>query len=350
MTKGKTNNGVVLEPQRHFFSTIFGHEFLKQLLLKIEAERRVPNAVLFHGPPDVGKKSLAYGYIKVLNCKRGLAKGGRCDCRSCEKIARGVHPDVVISSLAPRSKQIVMDEARRIQELATLPPLEGRIRVVLIADADLLNPSAANSLLKILEEPPQHTLFLLVTTRPYAVLPTIRSRCVQLRVAPAPRAELAQWLSSTLNLTPEKAHVAVLLAEGRTGGALRYLLGAAAQSRLASLQELTTFARDGFAALFRTVTKLLRADQSVEEMMSLVLSWYRDLLVCRASHGNIDLVVNQDAAKQIAAMAPHYPVTGLLRAIARMVEYQKLTRRTVHERLMLEVLLSQIGMELRRSV
>jgi DNA polymerase-3 subunit delta' len=338
----------VLEPQRHFFSTILGHAFLKDLLLRTDAENRLPNAFLFYGPPEVGKKSLAYAYVKVLTCWQER-RGEACECISCGKIARGVHPDVVIPAVAPRSKQIVMDEARRIQELAALPPLEGRKRVVLIPDAEMLNPSAANSLLKILEEPPRQTLFLLVTTRPYAVLPTIRSRCVQLRVAPAPRAELARWLSQSLDVELEKAEIAVMLAEGRTGAALRYLLGAHAQSRIASLEEVLAFSREGFAALFRTVTKLLAADESVAEVMSLLLSWYRDVLVCRAAHGKTELIVNQDMTKQIAGMAQRYTVAGLLRAIARIVEYQKLTRRTVHERLLLEVLLSRVGMDLKRT-
>jgi DNA polymerase-3 subunit delta' len=153
-----------------------------QLRLAIERDR-VPHAYLFAGPPGAPMYDTALALAMALSCQ--TARGEGCTtCDACAKIAGGIHPDVV--TLAREgAAQIVPIESVRNQVIARmgLPPHEGELRVFIVEEATSMAPPAANALLKTLEEPPARTLFVLCTTAPEQLLPTIRSRCQRVRFA-----------------------------------------------------------------------------------------------------------------------------------------------------------------------
>jgi len=150
---------------------------------------RVPHAYLFSGPPGAPMYATAIALASALSCLR--ARGEGCDpgdaddparCDACAKIAAGIHPDVV-TLVREGAAQIVPIESVRNQVIARigLPPHEGEVRVFIVEEATSMAPPAANALLKTLEEPPARTLFVLCTTAPEQLLPTIRSRCQRVR-------------------------------------------------------------------------------------------------------------------------------------------------------------------------
>jgi DNA polymerase III subunit delta' len=151
---------------------------------------RVHHAYLFTGPPGSGKRATALAFASALNClahpDEPLGEG--CDsCDACSRIAAGIHPDVV--TLAREgAAQIVPIESIRANVIARvgLPPHEARMRVFVVDEATALQGAAANALLKTLEEPPARTMFVLATTAPEQLLPTIRSRCQRIHFTPAP--------------------------------------------------------------------------------------------------------------------------------------------------------------------
>jgi len=158
-----------------------------QLCRSIE-RGRVPHAYLFSGPPGAPMLDAALALALALSCER--APGDGCEgepqtmCVACAKIMAGIHPDVV--TLAREgAAQIVPIESVRNQVIARIafPPHEGAIRMFIVEEATSLAPPAANALLKTLEEPPGRTLFVLCTTAPDQLLPTIRSRCQRVRFA-----------------------------------------------------------------------------------------------------------------------------------------------------------------------
>ncbi|HEY6174331.1 MAG TPA: hypothetical protein VIX73_07815, partial [Kofleriaceae bacterium] len=158
-----------------------------QLLRSIE-RGRVPHAYLFSGPPGSPLVDAANALAMALCCQH--APGDGCDgepdamCVACAKIASGIHPDVV-TLLREGAAQIVPIESVRNQVIARVgfPPNEAPLRVFIVEEATALAPPAANALLKTLEEPPARTLFVLCTTAPEQLLPTIRSRCQRVRFA-----------------------------------------------------------------------------------------------------------------------------------------------------------------------
>lgn len=144
---------------------------------------RVPHAYLFSGPPGAPLYDAAIALAMAMSCQR--SRGEPCgECDACAKIVAGIHPDVV-TLVREGAAQIVPIESVRTQVIARLglPPHEGPVRVFIVEEATSLAPPAANALLKTLEEPPARTLFVMCTTAPEQLLPTIRSRCQRIRFA-----------------------------------------------------------------------------------------------------------------------------------------------------------------------
>ena len=149
---------------------------------------RVPHAYLFAGPPGAPMYDAAIALASALSCLRARGEGCGAEtaspCDACAKIAAGIHPDVV-TLVREGAAQIVPIESVRNQVIARVgfPPHEGKLRVFIVEEATALAPPAANALLKTLEEPPGRTMFVLCTTAPDQLLPTIRSRCQRVRFA-----------------------------------------------------------------------------------------------------------------------------------------------------------------------
>jgi len=162
---------------------ILGQERVVAQLRRAIERDRVPHAYLFSGPRGAPLYDTAIALAMALCCQRARGEGcGECD--ACAKIATAIHPDVV-TLVREGAAQIVPIENIRNQVIARMgmPPHEGEVRVFIIEEATSLAPPAANALLKTLEEPPARTLFVMCTTAPEQLLPTIRSRCQRVRFA-----------------------------------------------------------------------------------------------------------------------------------------------------------------------
>ena len=160
-----------------------GQPVASRVIEKMIGTGRVGGSYLFSGPPGVGKKTAARFLAMAVNCETSAFPP--CgQCVACGKILEGIHPDVWTVSPREKKQTITIEQVRELQGTLSFPPYEGKRRVVLIDPADRLGLEAANALLVTLESPPAHTLLILVTTAPYSLLATIRSRCQLLRFTP----------------------------------------------------------------------------------------------------------------------------------------------------------------------
>jgi DNA polymerase-3 subunit delta' len=206
------------------FRAIIGHRRLTTLIARAIERESLPPTLLFAGPSGVGKWAVARATAQTVNCLepvRGqdLAIDACGKCRSCDRIARGVHVDII--ALEPDDRaSIKIEPVRNALRDIGYRPFEGRLRVVLIRDADTLEAAAQNSLLKSLEEPPPGTMFILTTAVPGVLLPTVRSRCMRLRFGRLTSAEVTTVLTRDHEYSEADAREAAPLADGSIGQAL----------------------------------------------------------------------------------------------------------------------------------
>jgi DNA polymerase-3 subunit delta' len=258
-----------------------GHRRIVQLLARSVSGGTLPQSLIFAGPSGSGTRLTASGLAQVLNC---LATESRPEnsleidacgrCTACARVARGVHPDVLVVEPG-ESGAIRVDQVREIVERAAFRPFEGRRRVVIVDDADRLVPAAQNALLKTLEEPSPSSVFVLVTSRPDVLLPTVRSRCIQLRFVQTVRAEV--------DVAARDVAGRVLARAGR------------ADTALDAAKELLSNTGAGGAADREQVSSHLRA-------MAALL---RDVAIL-STHADPDVLANADVRSALDALVPTY--------------------------------------------
>ena len=204
--------------------SVAGHHRVLALLARAIARDTLPPALLLAGPRGVGKRRTAVAIAETLNCLEARPAGDveidACgECSSCRRIARGVHPDVII--LEPGDTgTIKIDEIRDVIDRANYRPFEGRRRAVIVDEADTMMPAAQNALLKTLEEPRPGSVFVLVSSMPDALLPTVRSRCSRLRFGRLPVSDVAGVLMRDHEYGEAEARAVAADADGSVGRAL----------------------------------------------------------------------------------------------------------------------------------
>ena len=214
------------------FRDVVGHRRLVDLLSRAVARDSLPPSLVLAGPSGVGKRRLAIAVAQALNCvspRSGKDFDSCGTCPACTRIARGVHPDVLIVEPGD-SGSIKVDQVRDIVDRSMYRPFDGKRRVVIIDDADALVPSAQNALLKTLEEPPSSSVFMLVTSRPDLLLPTVVSRCPRLRFRALDDADVVAVLKS-MGKSETEARAAAVSADGSISRALDASTGELVEAR-----------------------------------------------------------------------------------------------------------------------
>ncbi|HCN38874.1 DNA polymerase III subunit delta' [Rothia sp. (in: high G+C Gram-positive bacteria)] len=217
------------------WDTLIGQPDVLAALQRASADERPTHAWLFTGPPGAGRETAALAFAAALLCERELGQRGCGTCRSCQTVLSGSHADFV--HFRTEKTQITIDEARDFVVRAQDRPAVGRWRVMLIEDADRMPERTSNVLLKAIEEPPPHTIWLLTAPSPADVLVTIRSRCrpVNLRV-PTTDAVTAALVSG--GHAPEAAELAARMSQGNLEVARRLAEDEDARKRRSSVVRL----------------------------------------------------------------------------------------------------------------
>lgn len=319
--------------------TVVGHEWAVELLQNGLAAQRLAHAVLITGPAQVGKTTLARSVAAALNCQGEARPCG--ECPSCLKVARGTHPDVRMvqpeASKSGRDAVLKIDQIRELQREAVLAPMEGRAKIFLLREVDRANLTAANALLKTLEEPPGQVVLLLTSARPHAVLPTIVSRCQTIQLRPLPLDLVAQALRTRWQADPQQADLLARLSGGRIGWAVARLadgeIREERQRRLTDCQELT---REGAVGRLSYAEELSRTPIAVLPVLALWASWWRDLLMIQL--GCAGHISNIDHIAELMDQANHFTVPQVRDYLARLQAAPTQIGQNVNIRLLLEAL------------
>jgi DNA polymerase-3 subunit delta' len=287
---------------------LIGHEAAEAMLRQLVEGRRLPHALLLSGPRGIGKATLAFRLARFV--LSGAGEGSAVDMFGApvepglavspengafRRVAAGGHADLltVERGFDPSRKrlrsEIVVDDIREIGAFLHLTAAEGGWRVVIVDGADAMNRNAANALLKILEEPPRHALLLLVAHSAGRLLPTIRSRCRQIKLSPLPPAKVRALLDRyCLGLDDAEAATIADLAEGSIGRALELAGSAGVELHRSIMVMLAARPALDLAALHGFADRLARRDaedsyRAVEELLRQLLA-RRAVTAARAGH------------------------------------------------------------------
>ncbi len=318
---------------------VIGQDRIISLLdysLRINA---VAHAYLLVGPQHVGKGTLALDLARALNCDGPERPCGIC--RSCRRILDGKHADVAITGL-DSGIEIGIDDIRGLQRMANLPPYEGKFKVFIIDDAECLSTEAANALLKILEEPPQGVVWVLLAAEEDRLLPTVVSRCQRLELRPLSAAQVQQALINSYQIEPDRANLLSQLCHGCLGRAVAALSGDdMLERRSQGVTQLFSLLTAGLAHRFAYAQELAgelsQNRRAGPEIMEVWLDWWRDLLLVKA--GCWDDVINTEHTTALEEQAHWLELTDIRGFLRRLGRLQQEVSTNVNPRLALESLM-----------
>ena len=276
---------------------------MEQLMRSAQAGRIV-HAMLFSGPHGTGKRTMARLFARAVLC--GSSGDRPCGvCPACKKCLSDAHPDVHIVS--PEKNNIKVDQIRALTEALALTSYEGGAKIAIIERADTMNESAQNALLKTLENPTGDVLFFLLTEAPGALLPTIVSRCLQVRFHCLEAAECARVLEGR-GLEPSRAAELSALAQGSVGRALEIDADAEylplRDRVIGALEEL-----DGPGGVARVTARIGDVKGREGVVLEIMECWARDLM--RVQNGAEPL----DARNKARLKASKYRGSMLLQRV-----------------------------------
>ena len=318
------------------FHDIYGHEKKIEIIQKSLAQQRIGHAYLFSGIPAVGKKTLAREFVKALNCEKEDALHDSCgECSSCRKIQRGIHPDVFF--VEAQGQYIRIDDIREMQERAKCKPLEARRRVFIIDDADKMNVYAANALLKMLEEPSESNVLILITTRFYSLLPTIISRCQHMCFNPLRIETVAKFLVDRMSMDNQKALLLAGLSGGSLGHAMELNEDDIVAYRAELLQQLSLTNRNDLFSLISFASFLGQGRKEIKQGLNILSTIFRDALVLKETQKN-EMLVNQDNSSFISTQAARLSGGQILQNIALVERAGETIEQNVNKSLTLETM------------
>ena len=316
------------------WSEILGHKENIHRLRGLHKIGRLPHALLFYGAEGIGKLQVARMLAAEILCESDA--GRPCgSCRQCKALLNGSHPDYYeVKPEGKAVKSICIDAIRKVQVEAARLPLLAKKRVIVIDDAEKMNETAQNSLLKTIEEPQGDVCFILVTRERSSLLDTIRSRCMNIGFGGIPREELAKALALR-GIEKSEAVRLASLSDGSYGKAL-------------ALREEGTEVRKNVIGFLKKLPSFLPEDvfQYGSDMEGLprerLADWFlhfgmlvRDMLVL-SEGGDESMLYNKDEAGVMAEILPSFPIQRIKALLALSSETNHRLQANVNQRLLLD--------------
>ena len=314
------------------FSDVLGHERSLNIIQAHLENSRFSGAYIFSGPEGIGKKMVAKIIAQQLNC---TGEAGRpCEnCSSCLKTQKEQHPDLHI--IQNGESQIKIEDIREILRQANFRPYEGNSKVFIIDNAHKLNSEAANSLLKVLEEPPKDVLIILVTHKPQNIIKTVLSRCKVIKFSPLIRAQLENVLAKDYALDRTAAHFLAYYAEGRLGLALRL-------KDTPLLQEKNKIF-DSFILSSKPLDRNImgQSKEQLQVSLNILASWFRDIYLLKCGLSDKE-AIHLDRHSDLLKLIPRFSFKQLDDVMATLSESTLYLEKNINSKLILHNLGAQL--------
>ncbi|MEW6088297.1 MAG: DNA polymerase III subunit delta' [bacterium] len=317
------------------WDNVIGQKRVIETLKRTIGNNRVPQAYLFTGPDGTGKHLVAKELAKALNCQKNT--GNACNiCSSCYKIEKGIHPDVQVISPFGKSGGIRIEQIYGIRERIFLKPLEGRYKFYIIDQAEgLIKPQEAsgNALLKLLEEPPNDTIFVLIPSESKALIPTIVSRCQKIKFDYLSISEVERILQEKFFYNKEDTALAAAFSFGRVDRALSFKDEKTKTER----EEVFNNLKSPFLKNFLNWAKDLGATrEKAMDILDIMVFYLRDILVYKITNTK-EILLNLDYFSNIEAEQEN-TIESILGKISLIQKTKQLIEQNVNLQLALEVM------------
>ncbi|RGY95015.1 DNA polymerase III subunit delta' [Clostridium sp. AM58-1XD] len=320
------------------FHDILGHEGIKEHLQNAIDTGKVSHAYIMTGEAGMGRKSLAHAFAMSLLCEKG--KSEPCmKCHACKQVLTNNHPDLIhVTHEKPGS--IGVDDIReQIQDTIMIRPYSSFYKIYIIDEAEKMTVQAQNALLKTIEEPPSYAVILLLTTNQDVFLPTILSRCVQLKLKPLRDSVVRDYLIEILKVPEQQADVYAAFARGNLGRAIHLATSEEFQAMYKKMLALMVHLKNmDVAELLEYIKKLLEDDMDINECLDFMQLWYRDILMYKVTR-DMNLLIFKNEYNSINEMSQKCGYDGFEKILQAIDKAKVRLDANVNRDLVLELML-----------
>ena len=325
------------------FKDVVGHKNIIKYIQNAVTADAVSHAYILNGERGSGKKMLANLFAMSMQCENRDEDGDACGkCQSCKQAMSGNHPDIIrVTHEKPNT--ISVDDIRvQVNDDIVIRPYSSKYKVYIIADADMMTVQAQNALLKTIEEPPSYAVIMLLTENAEVLLPTIRSRCVMMKLRNIKDQLVKKYLMEQLEVPDYKADVCVAFAQGNMGKAIMLAhsecfneIKDEAVHLLRNIDEMTV------PELMEAVKRCMTYKLEINDYLDIIAIWYRDVLIYKATK-SVDRVVFSDQMKYIKERARKSSYEGIENILDALEKAKARMKANVNFELVMELLLLTI--------
>lgn len=286
------------------FTEIVGHEQIKEHMQAAIRDKKPFHAYLFQGEEGVGKEALARTFAAGLQCQSESADKPCKECVSCRQMESGNQPDVIWVTREKAS--LGVDEIReQLCNTMDIKPFSSPYKIYLVPEAEKMTEAAQNALLKTIDEPPEYGIVILMTSNISALLPTIQSRCLTMEFRPLSTAVVESFVKEHCQVPDYQARASAAFAQGNLGKAMRYAKSEDFIERKDHIISLLRHVEQmDLSEMLAVIKDLGTRKDEVRDYIDLMVLWYRDVLLFKATK-DINQLLFQDEASYISREASH---------------------------------------------
>ena len=320
------------------FRDILGNDMVKEHFMRAIESHKISHAYILTGEAGMGRKSIANAFAMTLLCEKGGSEPCMV-CHSCKQVLAGSHPDLIYVTHEKPASIGVDDIREKINDTIMIRPYSSYYKIYIVDEAEKMTIQAQNALLKTIEEPPAYAVIILITTNQDAFLPTILSRCVQLKLKPLLDFTVKSYLTEHLNIPERNAEICTAFARGNLGKAIH--LASSEQFQLLYQKVLTLIKNIDnmdISMLLDCIREIKDENFNLYEVLDLMQLWYRDVLMYKVTK-DMNLLIFKDEYKLINGLGQKIDYSGLELILSAIDKAKVRLDANVNTELVMELLL-----------
>ena len=320
------------------FKDIIGNDMIKDHFKKAIENNKISHAYILTGEAGTGRKSIANAFSMALLCEKG-GKEPCMVCHSCKQVLSGNHPDLIYVKHEKPNSIGVDDIREQINDTIMIRPYSSYYKIYIVDEAEKMTVQSQNALLKTIEEPPSYAVIILITTNQEAFLPTILSRCVQLKLKPLKDFTVKSYLVEHLGVAEKEAEICAAFARGNLGKAIHLASSDAFKELYYKIMALVKNVDSmDIVDLMDRIREMKELNFDIGEVLDMLQLWYRDVLMFKVTK-DMNLLIFKDEYKTINGMGQNVGYDGLEKILAGIETCRTRLNANVNMELAMELLL-----------